>query len=326
MAYTDYSSLFSGAEQKYGLPPGTLSGVGYVESRYNPQAVSPKGAQGLMQFMPSTAKNLGLSNPFDPAASIDAAGNLLSQNLKATGGDLPKALMMYNAGSNPAKWQPSYAQAVLSHVQPQSNPYTAPSGDQQPMPPLPPARPLTSPNQGQNASLGALANQPVPVDTGAQVPGMLPGPPSLGALAASPSLPQGNIPQPSHSKFNAGNILGVLGDSLMAYSGLKPSFGPFLQEQKVLGQQQNFEREKFQQELAMRMYAMTHPEDWMKAQMFSQLPPDQQYNIGHYEDVTNPVNVSTPQGTQNVPRTATRTVDGKTYYKIGNDWYQAGGQ
>jgi hypothetical protein len=71
---------------------------------------------------------------------------------------------------------------------------------------------------------------------------------------------------------------------------------------------------------------MLHPEAFMQAQVFNNLPPDQQHGFLAYKDATDPINVSTPQGTQNVPRTATKTVNGQTYYKVGNDWYQAGGQ
>lgn len=265
MAYTDYSSLFHGAEQKYGLPPGTLSGVGYVESRYNPQAVSPKGAQGLMQFMPATAKGVGLSNPFDPSASIDAAGNLLSQNMKATGGDLRSALMMYNAGTNRAKWNPAYANDVLSHAQ--QSPQV---GGQPPMPPqMPPV------------SLASLMNAPMQTNINAA-----PVQPSLGALSGG--LPQGQIPAKSQSKFTAGNIMGVLGDALSAYGGRQPTFAPFLREQQMLGQQQNFEREKFNQELAMRMYAMTHPEKFMEANAFANADPQTRQNFVDFENVSNP--------------------------------------
>ena len=281
MAYSDYAPLFSGAEQKYGLPPGTLSGVGYVESRYNPRAVSPAGAQGLMQFMPATARGVGLSNPFDPSASIDAAGNLLSQNMKATGGNLRNALMMYNAGTNPSRWHPSYADSVLAHAQslappPQSN------GGQPPMPPQP-------------ASLGGLM-QPQNLNAPQMQPAA-----SLGGLASDPygnnglaGLPQGKIPQPS--KFNAGNIMGVLGDALMAYGGMKPQFAPFMQEQQMAGQQRDFEREKFQQQLQMQMYAMLHPAEFMQAKAFQGMPGPDQRNYLKFLDATHPEYSMTPVG------------------------------
>lgn len=78
--------------------------------------------------------------------------------------------------------------------------------------------------------------------------------PSLGALAQS--MPQGNIPAPHHSKFNLGNIAGVLGDAFSAYGGKQPTFGPFLQAEQMRKQEQDFEMQKFNNELALKMYMM----------------------------------------------------------------------
>ena len=91
-----YEAAFSAAEQKHGLPAGLLRAVAKQESGFNPNAKSPAGATGLMQFMPATARSLGI-DPRDPMASIDAAGKYLSQNLK-TFGSVPLALAAYNAG------------------------------------------------------------------------------------------------------------------------------------------------------------------------------------------------------------------------------------
>lgn len=91
-----YSALFTTTASRYGLPPALLAAVAKVESGYNPTAVSPAGAQGLMQLMPSTAQGLGV-NPFDPAQAIDGAARLLSNNLRQFG-SLPLALAAYNAG------------------------------------------------------------------------------------------------------------------------------------------------------------------------------------------------------------------------------------
>ena len=68
-----------------------------VESGGDEKAVSPKGAQGLMQIMPGTARELGLHDPFDPTASIDAGSRYLAAQLKAFG-DVRLALAAYNAG------------------------------------------------------------------------------------------------------------------------------------------------------------------------------------------------------------------------------------
>ncbi|NAZ78048.1 transglycosylase SLT domain-containing protein [Kineococcus sp. T13] len=91
-----YEAAFAAAEQKYGLPAGLLRAVAKQESGFNPNAKSPAGATGLMQFMPATARSMGI-DPSDPFQAIDAAGKYLSQNLK-TFGSVPLALAAYNAG------------------------------------------------------------------------------------------------------------------------------------------------------------------------------------------------------------------------------------
>ncbi|HCT2677321.1 TPA: lytic transglycosylase domain-containing protein [Escherichia coli] len=87
-------------EGKYGLPAGLLSSVAATESGGDPFAESKAGAKGLFQFMPGTAKDMGLKgrDVFDPHKSADAAARYLRYLLDATGGDLEKALASYNWG------------------------------------------------------------------------------------------------------------------------------------------------------------------------------------------------------------------------------------
>lgn len=73
-------SFVASAGQPYGISPTYMTTVADIESRGNPNAKNPSGASGLFQFMPGTARQYGLSNPFDPAASADAAARLAADN------------------------------------------------------------------------------------------------------------------------------------------------------------------------------------------------------------------------------------------------------
>lgn len=116
-----YSAQFAAAEQKYGLPVNLLSAVAKQESGFNPNARSSAGALGLMQFMPGTAKGLGI-NPMDPAQAIDGAGRLL-HDLTTKFGSTALALAAYNAGPGavqryggipPYKETQNYVKNILS--------------------------------------------------------------------------------------------------------------------------------------------------------------------------------------------------------------------
>ena len=79
------------------LSPTLLSALVWQESRWNPAAISPKGAIGLAQLMPGTARDLGV-NPADPAANLIGGARYLRYLLDQFGGDVEKALAAYNAG------------------------------------------------------------------------------------------------------------------------------------------------------------------------------------------------------------------------------------
>ena len=80
-----------------GLPAMFFVRLIWKESRFNPGAVSPKGAQGIAQFMPGTAAGIGLADPFDADGAIDAQGHLM-RDLLGRFGSVPLALAAYNAG------------------------------------------------------------------------------------------------------------------------------------------------------------------------------------------------------------------------------------
>jgi soluble lytic murein transglycosylase-like protein len=95
---SEIDSLVEKAANQEGLDQAVVRGVMRQESAFRPCAVSAKGAMGLMQLMPSTASQLGVVNPFDSAANVDAGAKLLKELLVRYGGDLSLTLGAYNAG------------------------------------------------------------------------------------------------------------------------------------------------------------------------------------------------------------------------------------
>ena len=86
------------AASRHQIDPDFVASVVKAESGFNPTAVSPKGAQGLMQLMPETAAKLGVENVLDPAANVEGGTKYLRQLLDQYAGDAVKALAAYNAG------------------------------------------------------------------------------------------------------------------------------------------------------------------------------------------------------------------------------------
>jgi hypothetical protein len=90
--------LVSAASARYHLDPDLVNSVIHAESGFNAKAISPRGAEGLMQLMPETASALGVTDAFDPAANVDGGTRYLRGLLERYNFDLIKALAAYNAG------------------------------------------------------------------------------------------------------------------------------------------------------------------------------------------------------------------------------------
>jgi len=95
-----YDGIVDQVARTYGLDSALLHAVISVESHYNPAATSKKGAAGLMQLMPGTAKRYGVADSYDPVQNLHGGAKYLRDLLKMFGSDVNLALAAYNAGEN----------------------------------------------------------------------------------------------------------------------------------------------------------------------------------------------------------------------------------
>lgn len=94
-----YAAEFKAAARTHKVDDAFLRAIAHAESGFNPTATSPKGAQGLMQLMPATARELGVSNPYLSNDAINGGARMLKQLLTRYKGDYAKAAAAYNAGA-----------------------------------------------------------------------------------------------------------------------------------------------------------------------------------------------------------------------------------
>lgn len=95
---SDYEDIISKKSRSYGIDPDLIKALIYVESNFNPIAVSYKHAAGIMQLIPDTAKEYGVDNPFDVDQNIDGGVRVLRDLINYFNGDIELALAAYNAG------------------------------------------------------------------------------------------------------------------------------------------------------------------------------------------------------------------------------------
>lgn len=152
-----YDDLIVAAANRHGLDPALLKGLIRAESDFDPNAGSGAGAVGLTQLMPGTAASLGVTDPRDPAQSIEGGAKYLKQQLDAFGGDVTKALAAYNAGPGAvARYGgvPPYAetQAYVQRVQQYAAEYrVAPAGGAATVPAAAPVFTTSVPTTGSGS-------------------------------------------------------------------------------------------------------------------------------------------------------------------------------
>lgn len=95
-----YDNFIAKAATKHDVDAALIRAVIFVESGYQPKAISPKGAEGLMQLMPETAKQYGVKDTFDPEQNIQGGTQYLQDLLNKYEGNISLALAAYNAGEN----------------------------------------------------------------------------------------------------------------------------------------------------------------------------------------------------------------------------------
>lgn len=130
----NFAQIIKAISERYQVDPDLVQAVVKAESNFDARAVSPAGAEGLMQLMPETAESLGVSNAFDPVENVDGGVRYLRMLLSQFGGDVELALAGYNAGPGavaehggvpPYEETQAYVQRVMSYYAESKNSWSA---------------------------------------------------------------------------------------------------------------------------------------------------------------------------------------------------------
>jgi len=120
MSKNNYGAIIRKAAAAYDVDPDLIRGVIQVESSFNASAQSPKGAMGLMQLMPGTARELGVTNPYDPEENVMGGTRYLKKLLNRYDGNVSLALAAYNWGmgnlENHRNWMPQETRNYVSRI------------------------------------------------------------------------------------------------------------------------------------------------------------------------------------------------------------------